>query len=214
MNSLRKKPPVVLLFGESSNDTHAISHLIESIRPDLPPTKPLRRPLVLSISAAREKRRSVADEISSLCKALSATNRVVAVVAHRDCDDIEPAHKRVSETLVSDLRAAGVPQPICASPAFEIEAWWLLWPDACASVRNCWRRVNINGRDVGQIRDAKEYLTRALRPKGSVSRCPDYSESDGIKIAKAVKDGKLLSKPAAVSASFQSFREQILSIKL
>ena len=48
------------------------------------------------------------------------TNRVVAVVAHRDCDEIEPAHTRNTAELLDDMRKARVPQPVAVTPAYEL----------------------------------------------------------------------------------------------
>jgi hypothetical protein len=155
-----------------------------------------------------------ADRIAKVVAAAQVKSKVVAVIAHRDCDAVEPAHEKRSEAIESELKKRGVPKPIAAVPAFETEAWWLLWPDAVASVRRCWERLPDSSRNVGSIKDAKENLVRALRPKkpSGKARCRDYEETDGIEIARAVRLMGIIDKRVGTSNSFERFRDKVRSI--
>lgn len=133
----RRKSKVVMVFGESSNDIDSICQLAQAVRQDLPTCLPVRSPPILSRTAAPQKRDDMASEVAKLTRAAAIRHEVVSVIAHRDCDEVEPAHVRNSQDLQARLARAGVPQPIAATPAFELEAWWYLWPSAVRSVRSC-----------------------------------------------------------------------------
>jgi len=66
------------------------------------------------------------------------------------------------------------------------------------------------------VRDAKEKLTRAVRPAGLKKKerasFPDYVESDSPKIAEKVKSMGLIDQPEARSASFDAFRRRVLAL--
>ncbi len=202
---------IVLVFGEDHNDRAALQHLIRALTKDCAGVaiQLRRKPLILSRSAARPKRRGMAEEIASLCKFAEDLEEGIAIaVVHRDCDATEPAHEEYARVMVADLRAAGVSRAVAATPAWEIEAWWMLFPSALAAIRPCWRRVDYGTQSVGRFRNAKERLIRDLRPTGERERrrCPDYQEADGIRVARYVADiGLRQARGAAISASFAEF---------
>jgi hypothetical protein len=194
----------VLIFGESEHDRRAIRHLVVALRPDLDGAAEERRsPLVLIKGALPATARDNAAEIAKLARAEASRRDVLAVLAHQDCDALEPAHERVASKLEDTLRTAGCPNPIAVAPAWEIEAWWLVFPEAVAGVVDGWRSPDDwLGRDVGKVKDAKEALRRAVRPRGKGSqrgRPRDYAERDSIRIAEAIRTAGLL----------RSFREGV-----
>lgn len=203
---------LILFFGEDQNDTQALVSLSRALLPADAPveTKHLRRPPILRRDAAPKKRQSMALEIAAFAQTLGARRRV-AVVVHRDCDAIEPGHVVEATSLRDDLLAAGVPNPVPATPAWEIEAWWMLFPQALAATRGCWRTVDYGRSNVGMIENAKERLTRDLRPRQG--KCRDYTESDSISVANVILQNRLTPAEAGPSsASLQAFRENLLLV--
>jgi hypothetical protein len=154
-------------------------------------------------------------EIAALWRAEQKQGRRVVVLVHRDCDDLEPAHVAASEGLKSEIHAAGVADAVAATPAWEIEAWWMLFPEALARVRRCWRAVDYSNQHVGRFQNAKERLRRDLRPieQAARKRCPDFVDSDGIRVAEEIWKGGLIERGTLPrSDSFQSFRAEMQAI--
>lgn len=209
----------VLVFGESSNDTSAIMDLIKAIHPRAQEVfvRPQRTPIVHLRGADRPQTRlDTAERIARTVRAAGEIYNVVGVVAHQDCDALEPAHILLSETIEAELTRAGVPQPVAATPAWDIEAWWMLFPTALARTRRCWRKINYGGRNVGFIAESKRELTRNLRPTNAQKgRCPDYAESDSIAIARKIREiGLTAETSTASSGSFERFCEKVRGLEL
>lgn len=212
----KKSPPtangLVVVFGESYNDSQAIAHLIAALRPDLK-VRPMRSPTVLihRDSDGRQNIRRNVDQIREAVRALQVNDRVVAAVLHKDCDAVEPAHSGLSreiERQVSDTSYICVP----ATPAWEIESWWYLWPGSVHAYHPTWRRLKRAGTRVGLLVNSKERLIRDLRPSNARTR--DYVESDSIGIAEQVKRSGGVSSLAARSDSFSDFCRRLAAIDL
>lgn len=205
----------ILVFGEDENDRKALVELIRGLRPDLHDVRieTRRSPVVhLKQSDLPKTKRSVAEQIAGLTKAQSRLGTVVATIAHQDCDAVEPAHVQQIQHMEDELSRLGVPNPIAAAPAWEMEAWWLLFPTALARVRACWRQLPGGANNVGMIVNAKEHLRRALRPQDH-RRCPDYAESDSVAIARrAAELGLVTNVPQGRSASYEAFKGRVLAI--
>jgi hypothetical protein len=196
---------VVLFFGENPHDSEALRELYRAIRPQGPPAEIRREPLILVRQAETSKQRKQASRIASIAAAERARRPVEAVVVHRDCDAVEPTHVATARELEVELGAAGVPNPIPATPAWCTEAWWFLWPAAVAAVNARWKPLKAPQTQLGKIRDAKQALIRRLRPAGSVTT-QDYTESDSPRIAAKVRELSLIDQPLGVSESFRAFR--------
>lgn len=211
------KPGFYLIFGEDPNDTMAIERLLPVLLGGdrIAGSKAMRHPVVLSRNAHREKRRGVSETISGFAKGFEENGRRVIVVAHRDCDACEPAHVEESRALEEDLRRHGVKRPVAATPAWEIEAWWMLFPNAVANVRKCWTKLNYGRSNVGAIVNAKERLVEDLRPKGrqAKGRCPDYTEADGPAIAAHIAaDPSCLQSIESHCESFSAFCRRLKEV--
>lgn len=205
-------PSDILVFGEDHNDRAAISYLIKAIVPNGSKigVKAIRSPIVLAKAARPEKRKKMAEEIAGFARGFEKVGKKVTVVAHRDCDDYEPAHINQTKLLEQDLKSAGVSSAVAATPAWEIESWWMLFPKAIETVRPSWARVDYGNRNVGKIQNAKETLTRDLRPSNN-PRCKDFHESDGAKVAEHVaKSPSHLASLTAKSESFEYFQTRLL----
>lgn len=202
---------LALIFGESSNDTAALKHLIPALLPanKSPHCRTVREPGTLSKGAAIKKRVGVARAIAITAK-YEARKRPVVVVAHEDCDECEDAHIARMDAMKAELKKVGVDKVVAAAPAWELETWWMLFPEALCETRKCWRPIDFNNRKVGSIENAKEVVTRALRPAGNHS-CPDYQESDSERIAEQILRLDLGRDNARIarSMSLQSFKSDL-----
>ncbi|GAB4196368.1 MAG: hypothetical protein OHK0013_03530 [Sandaracinaceae bacterium] len=228
----RRRRPVVLVFGESENDTGAIKRLTRALRPDLDADVEVRRtPLVLIKGALPERAAENADEIANVAKSAAKIRPVLAVLAHQDCDAVEPAHEEAAELIENGLRNAGCPGvPIAVTPAWETETWWMVFPEAVGAVVQGWREPDDwIGKDVGKVEKSKEKLASAVqpRPKRKDKAPRAYRESDSIAIADNIAtSGSLTSfeHDARVThasngsarrtrcASFGRFRARVLAI--
>ena len=205
----------ILAFGESRTDTSALRELAAALRSDLPAVAPRKEPIILSKGAATTRMATLARRVASLVRAEQVEADVVAVLAHRDLDAID-SRETMSEIL-ADARAlqtslaAEVPAGVVIIPivpAWEMEAWWLLWPAQVAAYRPGWRLLpDRSGKRVDQIPAAKETLIHALRPTGR-ARVPDYSESDGPRIAAKVREARTARAPRESLIKFRSTRHR------
>lgn len=205
------RPPAVLVFGEDANDRGAIKELVLALRPDAPRIETRRKPLVLMRDRDQASQRKNAHDVCSQVATDMRRFDVALVVAHQDCDETEPAHIGLSETIERELSRAGV-SAVAATPAWEIEAWWYLWPEALHEVNRAWERPRRDGTRVGLIRDAKEQLRRDLRPRTRGKPTRDYTESDSPAIARAVRALGLIDEPSARSDSFDRFATSIRDV--
>jgi hypothetical protein len=214
----------------NDHDRRAICQLATGLRPDFKGSIETRRsPLVLIKNARPEKARTNAEDIAKLVKQETAARDVVAVLAHEDCDATEPAHVAAATKIEGALASAGCPgRPVGVTPAWEIEAWWLVFPEAVAPVVKGWREPNDwVVKDVGKAEHAKEALTRALRPRRIDRKVRDYSEADSIEIARNVVamellasfeddfrrvSGKGVATVRTRSSSFGAFRAKVLAL--
>ena len=206
------KEHAILVFGEDDNDRRSISNLLRAILLEKQNVDILvrRSPTILSREAKR-KRVDMAKEILAFCTAEKLRRKRVNPVVHRDCNSVEPAHKEEEKVLRELLQAVGLSGVVVATPAWEIEAWWMLFPKALHDTRKCWKQVNYGSQNVGMIQNAKERLRRDLRPDGAGSRsCPDFAKIDGVLISEKIAEHRLIHQAiSARSEVLQSFRRQV-----
>jgi hypothetical protein len=206
------KTSFVLVFGEDDHDRECIKILLEGLRPDLARRVQKRRqPLVLLKNANPA---DVPDRAQRIALAVDAERDAVACVfAHEDCDAVEPAHDRVAAKIESALRAAGL-EAHAVVPAWEMEAWWFLWPEAVKAAFPSWRAPDDHaGRNVGMIRNAKEELRRRVTPSNAKRGFLGYRESDAPLIAARVVALGLLRMPKATSKSYTRFVQSAAACK-
>lgn len=205
----RRRKKAVLVFGESEYDTKAIAAFISAlIDDDSIAIEPQRRPPVLVRDATPSTLPGRLHQIAALIRAARVDTDVVGVIAHQDCDAVEPAHEDLAGRIERAFRDVGV-EVAAATPAWEMETWLMQWPEAFAEFRPAWRSVDSYiGRNVGMIPNAKEDLTRSLRPnnRGSIR---DYRESDAPHLAAIVRDRRLVRAPRATSNSFVAFTTRV-----
>jgi hypothetical protein len=200
--------PCGLAFCEDKNDSDSLVELVLAIWPEAPKITYSRKPLVLIRDAAvAEARKKNAANIAAVVKARDVLADVRLVVAHQDCDAVEPAHKSLADAIRTELEAAGVPNVIAVAPAWEIEAWWYLWPEAVAAVNSRWRKLTRKGNH-GMIQNVKEQLRRDLHTQG----VRHYEESDSAKIAAQVRNRGLIGKKLGTSDSFEAFAVRVREV--
>lgn len=197
-----------LVFGEDETDRKAIGELGRALRPDLAPYESRRTPIILVKGRPEAEARKVAAKVANVVRADQTRRTVTAVLAHEDCDAVEPAHTELGRRIEEAL-AAQLDVPIVAvAPAWEIEAWWFLWPDAVVAVNPQWARPARSGTRVGLLENAKEQLRRAVRGRGK--KPPrDFEPSDGPAVAGKVRELGLIDAPDAISDSFGRFRDRL-----
>ena len=209
----RRRPKKVLVFGEDENDTHFLAELLVALCPEMQGmVKAFRRPPILIKDADSRRVPDRATAIASLVDAEATSADVVCVFAHEDCDDLEPAHEALSQKIEAAFAQEGY-HVHAVTPAWETEAWLFLWPEAVAAYRGKWRSLDAyRGRNVGLIVDAKETLTRALRPTGrDRASVRDYRESDAPGIGARVREMGIADDPRGRSASYDRFRASVTS---
>lgn len=210
-NSRGKQPRQVLVFGEDDNDRQSLRELIEALREDFVGKVQLRRePLVLIKNARPEDVPERAQKIADAVDISRATLDIACVFAHEDCDDFEPRHEEICRKIEEALKKAGCPAHAVV-PAWELEAWWFMWPEAVKAVHpKSWRAPDdYLGKEVGKLKNAKEELKKRVVPKDLK---PDkrkgfqtYQESDSPSIARHVREKGLARRPGAKSGSYTRF---------
>lgn len=203
------------IYGESNHDRQSIKNFILAIvGAEGTRTRLLREPIVLRRDVQPRKKVLMYDTIASFWRAGDHGNGGCVVVVHRDRDAVEPAHIQERTDILAELNNRGVTKAVAAVPAWEIETWLMLFPEALARARGCWRRVNYRRRNVGLIANAKEQLVRDLKPIGGQrGRCPDYTESDSVDVsAEVAKDPSMLAVISPTSNSFISFKSDLESL--
>jgi len=200
------KKQAIVIFGEDDNDRKAVKELILALHPNARGIKILmrRKPLVLMKGRTRERTRSNAQDIANIIRAERVRHDVKFILAHQDCDDVEPAHLRLSKEITDSMEKFGV-KAVPVTPAFEMEAWWFLWPDAVIAFNSNWNRPSMSGKHVGMVRDAKEALMRAVTKGNKRAQSRPYRESDAPLIAEKVRELGIVNKKDASSDSFELF---------
>lgn len=208
MKGTRSRPlkPVVLVFGEDDNDRETMRVLAKALRPDVPRLEKRRKPLVLVKDRDEAARKKSAQDIAAQVARDKKRFDVRGLIAHEDCDAIEPAHVKLAKDIHANLDPLAI-TIIAATPAWETEAWLWLWPDAAIAHVPTWRRPARSMSHVGRIKDAKEAYRRDVRPK--IGKARDYAESDAPLIAAQAVRLRLLSRPDARSDSYAAFAAEL-----
>lgn len=206
---VRRKPRIGLVFCEDENDAESLKNLAAAIWPGIPRVDYCRKPLILMRDRkAAEARKKNAADVLAVLKAKEVTSSVGFVIAHQDCDSIEPAHVALAAKIREELERQQIQNVVAVAPAWETEAWWYLWPAAVAAANSKWRPLSRTGNH-GMITNAKEQLRRDLRS----SRARDYEESDSRKISSNVRVMNILDCQTGTCSSFNDFKVAILEVK-
>lgn len=195
--AVRSERGVVLVFGESRNDSAAVAELVAAANPRLAGRiRALPRPTSLTRFAGAHPVRRWVDEIARAIRAHEAAKGpVAAVLVHRDADGADP-DGTVAAALRDQLASLGG-HPVV--PVHTIEAWRFLFPDAVEAVRpTTWRGcMPRRPRDVERIERPKSELMTCTGSRGATA----YSEADSPAIAREIREqGKA---PQGSSASYR-----------
>ncbi|MFC7480142.1 hypothetical protein ACFQX7_08995 [Luedemannella flava] len=168
MSSANSTEKQIIVFGEDDNDRQSIKVLLCGLRPDISPSavKLLREPMALVKDISPGKVGRKVDRVAAALRAAHARQEIRCVLMHEDADALEPAHVAIAERIENSY--AAMPWKVHAVvPAWEMEAWWFLFPDAVAALRSSWRKPDdYLNKDVGKVANAKEKLKSAVRPAG------------------------------------------------
>ena len=167
----------MLVFGESRNDRRSITHLIEALCPELA-GRVRARPFPVSLQKTASAR-SVSGWMERVSQVVTSHSQpVTCVFVHRDADGPGPAG-RLQQATEDALRAVGIPGAHAVVPVEEIEAWWLLFPDATERLRRSWRgTLQRSHRDWDMITDPKGELRRRTARgdrRHGYSECPSLA---------------------------------------
>lgn len=197
-------------MGESAYDAQALAELIRALCPQSE-VVPLRQPMLLRREAIGTSADVIAAKVAPVLRAAIVNRVVTCVFVHADADATEPHDALLAQDVEADL--AFLPVPVHAVvPAWELEAWWFLWPDACSTVVRGWTlSKRWQSKSVGTIVNAKEELRRALRPTAGARTSREYRESDAPAIAKAVRESGRVREPGGRSAAFDRFQVDVAS---
>lgn len=204
--ALNVRAPIVLVFGENTNDSRSIARLIEALCPELKGrVKARSTPPSLQRSASPRAVHTWTERIADIVR--SNRQSIACVFVHRDSDAPDPASRLQTDTEAA-LRAAGITDAHAVVPAEEIESWWMLFPAATEQVRSSWRgQLDRSQADRDAVPNPKEVLSRRT---GRVNRRDAYSAADSPRVvervAAAIEDGV---RPTGVSRSFVRFRESV-----
>lgn len=198
--------PIVLVFGENTNDSRSVARLIEALCPDLKGrVKARSAPPSLQRSASPRAVHTWTERIADVVR----TNRqpVACVFVHRDSDAPDPAG-RFQKATETALRSAGIADAHAVVPVEEIESWWMLFPEAAERVRSSWRgQLDRSQADRDAEPSPKEALSRRT---GRVNRRDAYSAADSPRVAERVAAAiEAGTHPTGVSSSFERFRESV-----
>lgn len=203
---------VVLIFGESSYDCMAVAEIVRPFISAEIILKPQKTPQVfMSKEVARGKTISNAERIARVVAAQAVKDRIKAVVVHKDCDACEPAHKPLAVTIRQYMKSVGIVRCAPAVAAWETESWLMLFPEALAAYRPCWKKLRLGKRKVGQIENSKEFLIRQLR--SDLRKCRDYRESDAPGIGRKAREMNLIeSSRVGTAESLKEFIDDLLAV--
>lgn len=199
----------VLVVGESGQsnnfyDAQAVKCLIEAHRPHWH-VQASNRPPVLAKGKAKAAARA-ADRVATLYRQVSRARPIDCVFNQSDTDAVEPSHEAAAAAIESALAEAGCPghAAVCA---WELEAWFFLWPEAIEATRTAWSvPKHLRGRDVGQLTDPKSLLRTQVLRKGARWQLA-YQEKHAPEIAANIKS--CLDRRDGTSLSFDRFIAQI-----
>jgi hypothetical protein len=206
----RPRPGIVLVFGESQNDRRAIVELIQALCPELESrVQERRRPLFLTRGMNLKKVLGRAQQIAKTVELEKIQRPVLCVFIHEDCDCLEPSHEERAERIESAMASVGV-RVFGVVPAWEIEAWWFLWPKITASISSQWKPPTAyQNKEVGKVTNAKETLAKSLSQGPRSQRSREYRESDSPEIARRVRQAGLARNPQARSMSYDRFSHSV-----
>lgn len=173
------------MFGEDRNDCDVIAELLRKLFSEKITVRVASRPpIFVSRDTDREKRLRNSNRVADAVRLYQLKSNVDFIIIHRDADCIDPHYIEIAKELEKDFGGVLSLPVIAAVPAWETEAWLLLFPEAIRRTRSCWRDVPLL-HNTGRIENAKEYLRRRTRTPGK--KCPDYRESDAPEIARLIE---------------------------
>lgn len=194
--------PRVLVFGEDDNDREILRILILALCPALAGRVDKRkRPLLLAKGAQIGALDARAEKLAAAVRADAAIRPVGCVFVHEDADDYAPADLARATAMEAAASKHGV--DICAVvPAWEMEAWFFLFPEAVAEAFPSWQTLKPATGNVDRRQHAKEAFRDATTPKKAKRR---YEGSDGPAIARKIAESGCVRKPTGKADAFDRF---------
>lgn len=200
----------VFIFGEDGNDAKALGELVVALNSDVRGRLEHRmKPLLLAKGAPEDAVKHRAGKLAAFLRSEEARGKTpAAVFIHEDADGYPPEDETRELRLRDAAKRAGLAiEPVV--PAWELEAWWFLFPRAVAEAFPSWELLpDPNGKRVDHTQNAKEALIKAT---GKLGR-RRYTEADAPSIARAVRELGLAEQPAGRAGAYDRFRERVRDI--
>jgi hypothetical protein len=196
-------PPRVLVFGEDENDREILKELIVAICPALGgKVEKRRKPLIMAKGANKTQLSHRARKLAAVVRAEEARGPIAGVFVHEDADDVAPADEKREQQMV-EACAKHCLKIYAVVPAWEIEAWFFLFPEAVSSAFPSWKPLpRLVGARVDLRRDAKERFRDSTTGRRAGRR---YRESDGPLVARKIAELGIARSPLGVSAAYVRF---------
>lgn len=184
-----EKRPSILIFGESSNDTGALQHLLKRAAPEIEERftlKPMRTPISLSRDANPSTQGKWMRDLRDVVTATQRKGDAVhAIVVHRDSDRYDDSASGELQDQLAEHFSKVI--PVAAVAVQELEAWFLLFPSAFPRVHStAWRDVTWVSSDTSRINNAKQELMARTSRLSAGNRPKRYAEADSTSIAEAI----------------------------
>jgi hypothetical protein len=201
-------PDRILVFGEDNNDREVLQELIVALCPSLEGRVEKRRQPPMLVKGLNSSRLAIrAKRFAAAVRADEAVGGPVSCVfVHEDADAFPPEDEARGERMRDACRREGV-DIVAVVPAWEIEAWFFLFPLAVSKAFPSWRKLpEMPGRRADFIQDAKEKFRAQTAPSNRKRR---YVESDGPRIARCIRELDLADSPIGECAAYRRFRESV-----
>lgn len=206
--SRRTLKPVVLIFGEDRHDSDSIKILAEYLHPKLAEGTDIqvrRDPPSLTRDATEKKVGGWMQRIGELVKTESTLRDIHAVLVHQDSDGPDPAGCTAAQLSTHLQSAISTVRTEPVVPVQEIEAWWLIFPDAVRAVKpTVWRDLKLPGGNSATVSDPKARLIKATR---HASQKYPYQESDSVTVAQQISRRAL--SPTGTNPSWDQFEQMV-----
>lgn len=196
------RQPVVVFVGEDRNDRKSLSVLLEDLCPAMRGRiVEINDPARLKSATGKTLQERVkAVKRKAQARALRENSDLACVFIHEDLDDTDSQERLKIQQRVQAALDQAFDSAHYAMPAWEIEAWLLLFPDAIERHVTGWKVPRqLRSVDTGVIQDPKAKL---INITGHHRR---YRESDAPDVFERAVTMGLLASPSGTNRSWSQF---------
>jgi hypothetical protein len=198
--------PLIVLAGEDTNDRRVLRTLLEAVCPDAQGRIVEINSVIRLRDAGEAALSQRATKLASLVRARAARERaeVACVFIHEDFDALDSPERDTVRERVQQVLRRNPSRTYYILAAWEVEAWFLLFPNALSAVSSSWVVPHrYRGVDTGRITDPKRVMKREV----STVVNSRYAESDAPKIFEKIVELNLLDTPSGSNRSYYEARQ-------